>query len=168
LSRSLHGLRRRLASEESGFTLIEMLIVVILLGIVTALAFPTYLSFQDRGKKTAASAKIRIAMDSINAYALNNFAGAPTANDPDWNGTDTASTGTNADNGYAGLTFTALKAKYDSTISTAFVWNHNYTPASTTDFCVYITVGPWYAAKQGPGGAITTGKLMTENTCTAS
>ena len=168
MSLSLQTIRRRLASEESGFTLIEMLIVVILLGIVTALAFPTYLSFKDRGRKTAAAAKIRIAMDSVNAYALNNFTGAPTANDPDWNGTDAAGAGTNGDNGYPGLTFTALKTKYDSTLSTSYVWNHNYTPASTTDFCVYISVGPWYAAKQGPAGSITTGKTMVENTCTAS
>jgi hypothetical protein len=48
------------------------------------------------------------------------------------------------------------------------VWNHNYTPTSTTDFCIYISVGAWYAAKQGPGGSITTGKTMVENTCTAS
>jgi prepilin-type N-terminal cleavage/methylation domain-containing protein len=175
LSNSLRTVSRRLASEESGFTLIEMLIVVILLGIVTALAFPTYLSFQDRGKKTAAASRIRIAADSLNAYALNNFAGAPTANDPDWNGTDAAGTGTNADNGYADTwsgtghdVISLLKAKYDSSLSTKYVWNHNYTPTSSTDFCIYISVGPWYAAKKGPGGDITTGKLMTENTCTAS
>jgi len=175
LHTSLQHIRRRLAAEESGFTLIEMLIVVILLGIVTALAFPTYLSFQDRGKKTAAAARIRIAVDSLNAYALNNFSGAPTANDPDWNGTDSAGTGTNADNGYADTwagtghdLISLLKTKYDASLSTKYVWNHNYTPTSTTDFCIYISVGAWYAAKQGPGGNITTGKTMVENTCTAS
>ena len=173
MSHSLRHIQRRLASEESGFTLVELLILIIILGIVTALAVPTYLSFKDRGRKTAAAADIRIAMDSLNAYALNNFAGAPTANDPDWNGTDAAGTGTNADNGYQDTNGSLsvpqlLKSKYDSSLSTAYVWNHNYTPTSATDFCVYISVGPWYAAKQGPGGTITVGKLMTENTCKAS
>jgi prepilin-type N-terminal cleavage/methylation domain-containing protein len=168
MSKTLRNLRHRLASEESGFTMVEMLIVVILLGIILTIAFPSYMSFKDRGRKTAAAAKIRIAVDSINAYLLNNFSGAPTANDPDWNGTDAAGVGTNADNGLTGLTFAALKTKYDATLSSSYVWDHNYTPASTTDFCVYISVGPWYAAKQGPSGSITTGKLMTENTCTAS
>jgi len=175
LSDMLHTLRGRLASEESGFTMIEMLIVLIILGIVMAIAFPSYLTFQDRGKKTAAAAKVRIVIDSLNAYALNNFAGAVTANDPDWNGTDAAGTGTNADNGYADTwtgaghdLISLLKTRYDSTLSPAYVWNHNYTPTSSTDFCVYISVGPWYAAKNGPGGTITTGRTMVENTCTAS
>lgn len=173
MSKSLHHLRHRLASEESGFTLIELLTVVIILGIISVIAFPSYLSFKDRGRKTAAAAKIRIAMDSVNAYALNNFAGAPTANDPDWNGTDAPGTGTNGDNGFQDTNASQtliqlLKAKYDATLDTAYVWNHNYTPSSATDFCIYIAVGPWYAAKQGPSGQITTGKLMVENTCTAS
>ena len=170
---ALHHIRRRLASEESGFTLVELLIVIIILGIVTTLAFPAYLSFKDRGRKTAASANIRVALEAINAYALNNYAGAPTANDPDWNGTDAAGTGTNADNGFQDTNttqtfFQILQAKYASTIKpAAYSWDVNYTPTSSTDYCVYTNVGPWYAAKQGMSGTITVGQTMIQNLCKA-
>jgi type IV pilus assembly protein PilA len=169
LSKTLNRFRRRLASEESGFSMIELLMVMIVLGIISAIAFPSYMSFQDRGRKTSAAAKVRIAMDSVTAYALNNFAGAATANDPDWNGTDATGAGTNGDNGYSGLTFAILQAKYDTNLNPAvYSWNVNYTPANANDFCVYTSVGVWYAAKRGAAGSITTGKTMVQNTCTAS
>lgn len=165
---TLQVLRRRLAAEESGFTMIELLIVMILLGILMTLSAPAYLSFQDRARKSAAAANIREAITAIDAYDLNNYRGAPTATDPDWNGTDAANTGTNADNGLTGLTFTILHNLYNPGLSTtAYTWDHNYTPVSATDFCVYTNVGVWYAAQRGLTGTITTGKTMVENTCTA-
>jgi prepilin-type N-terminal cleavage/methylation domain-containing protein len=171
--RILDRLRRRLVQEERGFTLIELLIVVIILGILTTLGLPTYLSFQDKARKSAAAARIRSAVVAINSYALNNYPSAPTAYDPDWNGTDAAGTGTNADNGYADTNttygfFQLLHNKYDTNLpTTGWTWDHNYTPTSATDYCLYTNVGVWYAAKRGPAGTVTVGKQMVENTCTA-
>lgn len=164
----LRSLTRRLARDERGFTLIEMLIVLIIMGTLMAISAPTYASFKDRANKTAAAASINAIVPDIEQYNSDNYSGVATSQDPDWNGTDAPGTGTNADSGYTGLTMTILKTKYDSSIDTTkFKWNTGYT-GSATDYCIYTTSGQWYAAKKGPNASITTGKTMTQSTCTAA
>jgi prepilin-type N-terminal cleavage/methylation domain-containing protein len=158
---------RRLRDERA-FTLIEMLIVLVIMGILVATSAPTYASFKDLANKTAAKANLSAVLPDIEQYSSDNYPSAPTAQDPDWNGTDAAGTGTNADSGYTGMTMAILKSKYDSSITTAnFQLNHNYTGSSTA-YCLYTSSGQWYAAKIGPSGTISVGKQMVENTCTAS
>jgi prepilin-type N-terminal cleavage/methylation domain-containing protein len=160
------SLRTRLISEESGYTLIELLIVLIILSILTAIALPTYLSFKNRANATAAAANVRAVVPDIEAYNADNYASAPTAQDPDWNGTDAAGVGTNADSGYAGLTLAILQSKYDgSIVANTYQWDPaGWAPVTgqttSTDYCVYSLVGTRYAAKHGPNGSITTGAVM--------
>ena len=156
-------LRRRLEGEE-GFTLIELTIVLLILGILLTIAVPSYLSFKDRASKTAAKADIAQTMRAVSAYAADNFPGA--ANDP--NKTVSAT-----DNGYSGITLGALETKYDASISTVpgapYVINPaGFTTASATDFCLTAVTGRWIAAQHGAGGSVQVGTLFTPGTCTVT
>src|SRR3954466_15993122 len=85
-------IRERLAREE-GFTLIELLVVIGIIGILLAIAVPSYLGFRDRANDSAAKANIRSAVPSAEAWY--------------------------ADNGsYTGMTTAVLKTSYDSGLKT--------------------------------------------------
>ena len=152
-------------------TLIELLIVTAIIGILTSIATPSYLGFRNNAEKASASANLASIVPDIEWYAYDNVPGASTASDPDYNGSDAAFTGTNADNGYddtwTGHDFmTLLQTKFDQSIDTSkYVWDPpGWSPSSgsttSNDYCVYYTAGAWYAAKHGPNGQITTGVTM--------
>jgi prepilin-type N-terminal cleavage/methylation domain-containing protein len=60
-------LQARLRGER-GFTLIELMIVVNIVGILTMLALPSYLSLQNRAIDNANKANLRNARLAINSY----------------------------------------------------------------------------------------------------
>jgi type IV pilus assembly protein PilA len=158
--RLVERIQRRLAGEE-GFTLVELTIVLLILGILLTIAVPSYLSFKDRSYKTAAKADVAQAMRSVISFGSDNYPNSP--NDPD------AST---TDSGYTGLDLSPLATKYDASISTTpgapYVINPVGFTSSSTDFCLTATAGRWIAVQHGPGGTISVGTLFTPGTCTVS
>ena len=151
-------------------TLIELLIVSTILGILTSIATPSYLGFKDSANKAAASANVAAVVPDVEWYAFDNYAGSPASRDPDYNGSDAAYTGSNADSGYSDLSATAfitlLASRYDTSIDAShYTWDPaGWLPAAgftvSNDYCLYTVMGTWYAAKHGPNGAITKGQTM--------
>jgi prepilin-type N-terminal cleavage/methylation domain-containing protein len=151
------SLQRRLDGEE-GFTLVELTIVLLILGILLTIAVPSYLSFKDHASKTAATADVAQAMRSVQSYNADNFLNA--ANDPNAVTTDV---------GYENISLTALATKYDASIPTTAGAPYQLNPAgfvgSSTDFCLTAVSGRWIAAQHGPGNSIQVGTLFTPGTC---
>ena len=119
-------LRQRLAREE-GFTLIELLVVLVIIAILMAIAVPSYLGFKDRANQRAASADVREAVPSAEAYYADQ-----------------------TPNSYANLNATALKS-IDSGLSSAVA------AASVNNgagYCIDATVGGKSSYFVGPGGTM--------------
>ena len=146
----MQAVARRLAQEESGFTLLELLNVVLILGILMLTAAPTYLTTRDKAYKSTATANARSLVSAARLYAADNSPNS--ANDPN----KTIST---TDTGYQGMTVTWLKA-YNANIGNAGYVNNSGTEAGgvtvraaldPTHYCVYAQSGRWFAYQLNPG-----------------
>ena len=96
--------RRLEASQESGFTLIEMLIVCIIVAILVAIAVPAYLGLQGSAADAVAKANLRAIAPAAEAFASDNTG---VAGDAD-NKANTS--------GYKGMTTKILSSTYDAGI----------------------------------------------------
>src|SRR6476619_7265117 len=60
----LANLRARREDDERGFTLIELMVVVLIIAILIAIAIPTFLGAQNKAKDRAAQSSLRNALTS--------------------------------------------------------------------------------------------------------
>ena len=59
---------RRRTKNESGFTLVELMIVMVVLGLLLAIAVPSYLGFQERARHGLAEGNVRAAVPAVEAF----------------------------------------------------------------------------------------------------
>jgi prepilin-type N-terminal cleavage/methylation domain-containing protein len=125
-------LERQQLKSAQGFTLIELVTVMLILAALTAVAVPSYLHFSDRANRNAAAADLRTAVSSAEAW--------------------------HSDHGtYSGMTIAVLKASYDRTLDPSVV---SLGTLSNTTYCVMARSPKdptQTAAKAGPSAPIVLG-----------
>ena len=67
--------------NEKGFTLIEIMIVLAIIGILSAIAVPSFLSYRDKSYDTTAKADLKNMMKFLNFYYLENDTYPATSDD---------------------------------------------------------------------------------------
>jgi type IV pilus assembly protein PilA len=68
-------LRQRLASEESGFTLVELLVVMLIIGLLAAIAIPAFFNQREKTKDTSAKEMARTSETAMETFATDNGGG---------------------------------------------------------------------------------------------
>jgi type IV pilus assembly protein PilA len=136
----------RLAREEEGFTLIELVLVAQIVTILLLVAVPTYLQFRDSAQQATAKSNAKEVAFAAGLYYQSNAT-------------------------YAGMTIPLLKG-FDASLTTTgtFVNNSGVEVAGVTrrttmdasHYCVYAISGRWIAYQLNP-----TGQILTTTTASA-
>jgi type IV pilus assembly protein PilE len=122
--------KRTPLQHDPGFSLIEVLVVLIIVGILTGIAVPAYMNFQNTSNANDAKARLRAISRPIEDYYA------------DYGAYNTSS---------PALTLSYLQSYYDHTLTTS---NYSLPAAdlSKSSYCVSTTVGGQTWSKTGTNG----------------
>jgi type IV pilus assembly protein PilA len=68
----LKAIRKRMQDREEGFTLIELMVVVLIIAILIAIAIPTFLGARKRAQDRASQSNLRNALTAEKVYYTDN------------------------------------------------------------------------------------------------
>jgi prepilin-type N-terminal cleavage/methylation domain-containing protein len=128
MSGSRLRLRVSRVGDESGFTLVELLVTVTIVAILLAIAVPSYLGYQRKATETSAESNLRAVLPAVEAFHQDHATYDPSS-----------------------MTVAALRS-YDQGIAPGI----SVVSGSATTYCLKSTLGTTSVFKNGPGAAVTT------------
>lgn len=128
-------LRQRMAKDESGFTLVELLVVMLILGLLIAVAIPTFFNQKQKANDADSKAMAHTAQTAIETYA--------TDHSGDYTGADPTA-------------LTAIEGTVDGTVTVPAATTTGYTitvtnPDTTHTFSI-VRAGGTFSFPCTPGG----------------
>ena len=72
MQKTLRRMQEKRANGDGGFTLVELLVVVVIIGVLVAIAIPLYLNFRKGAANKSAQSDVRGAISAIEQYYTEN------------------------------------------------------------------------------------------------
>jgi prepilin-type N-terminal cleavage/methylation domain-containing protein len=137
--------RRAALAAERGFTLVELLVSLAIVGVLLVIAVPAYLDFQAKSQSTAALSEVREVIPSANAYYVENSS-------------------------FTGMNPHSLRSGYDSGLTISSGGSTGIVSADAEDngrsYCISAVADGHWAHYTSPGGTVTADpSTVTQNPC---